>query len=43
LGVPLRDREGTILGHLAVFDDCPMREEPRRLLTFRIFAARAAA
>jgi PAS domain S-box-containing protein len=43
LGVPLYDPEGKVLGHLAVFDDRPMPEEPRRLLTFHIFAARAAA
>jgi PAS domain S-box-containing protein len=43
LGVPLCDPEGKVLGHLAVFDDRPMPEEPRKLLTFRIFAARAAA
>jgi PAS domain S-box-containing protein len=43
LGVPLRDPEGTVLGHLAVCDDRPMPREPRKLLTFRIFAARAAA
>ncbi|QEH35222.1 Formate hydrogenlyase transcriptional activator [Aquisphaera giovannonii] len=43
LGVPLCDPEGKVLGHLAVFDDRPMPEEPRRLLIFRIFAARAAA
>jgi PAS domain S-box-containing protein len=43
LGVPLRDPNGTVLGHLAVFDDRAMPEEPRKLLTFRIFAARAAA
>src|SRR5262249_39599167 len=43
LGVPLRDPKGTVLGHLVVFDDRPMPEEPRKLLTFRIFAARAAA
>src|SRR5262249_37453668 len=43
LGVPLRDSEGKILSHLAVFDDRPMPEEPRKLLIFRIFAARAAA
>src|SRR5262249_16258815 len=43
LGAPLRDPEGAILGHLAVFDEGPMPEEPRRLLTFHIFAARAAA
>lgn len=43
LGVPLRDPEGKVLGHLAVFDDRPMPEEPRKLLTFQVFAARAAA
>jgi PAS domain-containing protein len=43
LGVPLSDPEGKILGHLAVFDDRPMPEEPRKLLTFHIFTARAAA
>ena len=43
LGVPLRDSNGQVLGHLAVFDERPMPEEPRRLLIFRIFAARAAA
>jgi PAS domain S-box-containing protein len=43
LGVPLRDAQGRHLGHLAVFDERPMPCEPRNLLTFRIFAARAAA
>jgi PAS domain S-box-containing protein len=43
LGVPLRDPEGRVLGHLAVFDERTMPEEPRKLLTFQIFAARAAA
>ncbi len=43
LGVPLRDTQGEHLGHLAVFDDRPMPAEPRRLFTFHIFAARAAA
>src|SRR5713226_4684834 len=43
LGVPLRDPEGKVLGHFAVFDDRPMPEEPRKLLTFQIFASRAAA
>ena len=41
--MPLSDPDGKILGHLAVFDDRPMPEEPRKLLTFHIFAARAAA
>ena len=43
LGVPLCDSEGTVLGHLAAFDERPMPEEPRKLLTFRIFANHAAA
>src|SRR6516164_9484779 len=43
LGVPLLDAEGQHLGHLAVFDERPMPDEPRKLFTFRIFAARAAA
>lgn len=43
LGVPLCDSEGKHLGHLAVFDDKPMPAEPRKMLIFRIFAARAAA
>jgi PAS domain S-box-containing protein len=43
LGVPLYDHEGKVLGHLAVLDERPMPEEPRKLLTFHIFAARAAA
>jgi formate hydrogenlyase transcriptional activator len=43
LGVPLLDPSGDHLGHLAVFDERPMPSEPRKLLIFRIFAARAAA
>jgi PAS domain S-box-containing protein len=43
LGVPLRDEQGRHLGHLAVFDERPLPAEPRKLFTFRIFAARAAA
>ncbi len=43
LGVPLSDARGRHLGHLAVFDERPMPPEPRKLFTFRIFAARAAA
>jgi PAS domain S-box-containing protein len=43
LGVPLCDAAGKVLGHLAAFDDRPMPEEPRKLLTFRIFAKHAAA
>lgn len=43
LGVPLVGPDGEHLGHLCVFDSRPMPDEPRNLLIFRIFAARAAA
>lgn len=43
LGVPLLAHDGRILGHLCVFDEAPMADEPRTLTVFRIFAARAAA
>ena len=43
LGVPLMDGDGTVLGHLAVFDERPMPPAPRPLFIFRIFATRAAA
>ena len=43
LGVPLKDSDGNVLGHLAAFDQRPMPDEPRRLYIFKIFAARAAA
>jgi formate hydrogenlyase transcriptional activator len=43
LGVPLFDQGGQVLGHLAVFDERPMPEQPRRVSIFRIFAERAAA
>ncbi len=43
LGVPLIAPDGRHLGHLCVFDTRPMPEEPRNLLIFRIFAARATA
>jgi PAS domain-containing protein len=42
-GDAVLDREGNILGHLAVFDERPMPAEPRRGFIFRIFAARATA
>jgi PAS domain S-box-containing protein len=41
-GVPIFDRGGTVLGHLAIFDNKPMRD-PRGLPVLRIFAARAGA
>jgi PAS domain S-box-containing protein len=43
MAVPFLDAEGSILGHLAVFDERPMPAEPRRGFIFRIFAARATA
>lgn len=43
LGVPLKGREGEILGHLAIFDKKPMPPEPQLLYAFQIFSARAAA
>ncbi|MEE4601036.1 MAG: SpoIIE family protein phosphatase [Desulfobacteraceae bacterium] len=43
MGVPLRDIEQKILGHLAVLDTDPLPREPRTLKIFQIFAARAAA
>ncbi|MDX9857871.1 MAG: sigma 54-interacting transcriptional regulator [candidate division Zixibacteria bacterium] len=43
MGVPLKDLDGRILGHLAVMDSKPMPRQPRGLALFQIFAARAAA
>ena len=43
LGVPLVSKDGRILGHLCVFDESPLPNEPRTLMLFKIFAARAAA
>ena len=43
LGMPLCNAKGAHLGHVGVFDEGPMPAEPRRLFTFRMFAARAAA
>ncbi|MGH7827751.1 MAG: sigma-54-dependent Fis family transcriptional regulator [Candidatus Binatia bacterium] len=43
MGMPLKDVDGRILGHLAVIDRRPIPEEPRVLALFSIFAARATA
>jgi PAS domain S-box-containing protein len=43
LGVPLRDENGGILGHLAILDSNQLPADPRLLNFFRIFAVRAAA
>ena len=42
LGTPLKARDGTVLGHLCVFDEAALPAEPRRLFNFQIYAARAA-
>ena len=43
MGIPLRDTEQKILGHLAVLDTDPLPQTPRTLKIFQIFAARASA
>jgi transcriptional regulator with GAF, ATPase, and Fis domain len=43
MGVPLKDVDGNILGHLAVLDNRPMPKNERIINLFQIFAARAAA
>ncbi len=43
LGMPLKDADGRILGHVAVIDRRPIPEDQRVLAIFRIFAARATA
>ncbi|MBI4573364.1 MAG: sigma 54-interacting transcriptional regulator [candidate division NC10 bacterium] len=43
LGIPMRDSSGRVIGHLAVLDDKPLDEDPRRTSVVGIFAARAGA
>ncbi|MEH2139052.1 PAS domain S-box protein [Nostoc sp.] len=43
LGVPLNNSSGEIVGHLAVIDVKPMKNDPARELIVKIFAARAGA
>lgn len=43
LGIPLMSSAGTVIGHLAVMDDKPLREEGRAKAIMKIFAARAGA
>jgi PAS domain S-box-containing protein len=43
LGVPLKDTEGRILGHMAVVDRRPMPNDPKACALFQIFAERASA
>lgn len=37
LAIPVMDRSGAVLGHLAVMDIKPMRDDPRVLSVFKIF------
>ena len=43
LAIPVSDRSGTVMGHLAVMDIKPMHEDPRVLSVFKIFGVRAGA
>ena len=43
MGVPLKDGDGTVIGHLAVLDTRPLPDEPRLITVFELFAERAAA
>jgi PAS domain S-box-containing protein len=43
LGVPFRDTDGKVLGHLAIMDRKPMPHKETTLAIMRIFAARASA
>jgi formate hydrogenlyase transcriptional activator len=42
-GVPLLDSSGTVVGHLAILSEQPMRDGHRGFAIMRIFAARARA
>jgi len=43
LAIPVVDRAGGVMGHLAVMDTNPMRDDPRVLSVFKIFGVRAGA
>src|SRR4030095_5593031 len=43
LGVPLKDFDGRILGHMAVVDRAPMPDTLKARALFQVFADRAAA
>jgi formate hydrogenlyase transcriptional activator len=43
LGVPMLDRSGHVIGHVAIIDDKPMERDERAIDLVKIFAARAAA
>ncbi len=43
LAIPVSDRSGVVMGHLAVMDTKPMHDDPRVLSVFKIFGVRAGA
>jgi PAS domain S-box-containing protein len=43
LAIPVSDRSGTVMGHLAVMDTKPMHDDARVLSVFKIFGVRAGA
>ncbi len=43
MGIPFKDADGVVVGHLAVFDRKPLRGRKNAFFLMRIFAARAAA
>jgi len=43
LAIPVSDRAGNVMGHLAVMDTKPMYDDPRVLSVFKIFGVRAGA
>ncbi len=43
LGIPLCNASGSVIGHLAVLDDKPMKKTPQNMSLLNIFAARAGA
>lgn len=43
LAIPVSDRSGAVMGHLAVMDTKPMHDDPRVLSVFKIFGVRAGA
>ena len=43
MGQRITDRDGTVLGHLAVLDTKPLPKEVQTQALFRVFAARASA
>jgi PAS domain S-box-containing protein len=43
LGVPMTDRVGCVMGHIAILDDKPMERDTRAIDLVRIFASRATA